>query len=87
MVPEFIQSEFGLGRLVDEIVRLLTDEAARQEMLGKFAALPEQLGEPGSVDRAAEMILSSGSSAGVVDAHYCPGLREKLSPAEGCPQC
>jgi lipid-A-disaccharide synthase len=61
VVPEFIQSEFGLGRLVDEIVRLLTDEAARQEMLGKFAALPEQLGEPGSVDRAAEMILAAAA--------------------------
>lgn len=61
VVPEFIQSEFGVGKLVDEMERLLTDEDARQAMLAKFARLPEQLGEPGSVDRAAEIIVQAAA--------------------------
>lgn len=59
VVPEFIQSEFGLSRIVDEISRLLTDGEARQRMLDKFARLPEELGEPGSIDRAAEIVLAA----------------------------
>lgn len=58
VVPEFIQSEFGVSRIADEIRRLLTDDSARQAMLAKFAKLPEELGQPGSVDRAADIILS-----------------------------
>ncbi len=64
VVPEFIQSEFGLGRLVDEIIRLLTDEGARQTMLAKFAVLPEQLGQPGSIERAADIILAAAAQQG-----------------------
>ena len=64
VVPEFIQSEFGVGRVVEEIKRLLMDEAARQAMLEKFAALPEQLGEPGSIERAAGIVLLAAEQQG-----------------------
>ncbi len=61
VVPEFIQSEFGVSRIADEMRRLLTDSGARQAMLAKFAKLEEELGQPGSVDRAADIILSAAA--------------------------
>ncbi|NLJ75105.1 MAG: lipid-A-disaccharide synthase [Firmicutes bacterium] len=57
VIPEYIQSDFGHARIADEVRRLLKDEEARQAMLTQFKRLPHELGEAGSVERAADLIL------------------------------
>jgi len=46
VVPEFIQNEMTAARLADEALRLLGDEAARQEMRRELALVVEKLSGP-----------------------------------------
>jgi lipid-A-disaccharide synthase len=46
VVPEFIQNEMSPGRLAEEALRLLGDEAARQEMRRELALVVEKLSGP-----------------------------------------
>ncbi|NMA60647.1 MAG: DUF354 domain-containing protein [Firmicutes bacterium] len=57
VIPEFIQSDFGHTKIVDAIETLLFDEQARQTMLQEFARLEHELGTPGSVERAADLVV------------------------------
>ena len=46
IVPEFIQNEMTAARLADEALRLLGDEAARQEMRRELALVVQKLSGP-----------------------------------------
>jgi lipid-A-disaccharide synthase len=46
IVPEFIQSEMTAARLAEEALRLLGDDAARQEMRGELALVVQKLSGP-----------------------------------------
>ena len=46
IVPEFIQDEMTAARLAKEALRLLSDEAARQEMRGELALVVQKLSGP-----------------------------------------
>ncbi len=57
VIPEYIQSDFGHAKIVPSIEGLLFDEGARQAMLTEFERLEHELGAPGSVERAADLVL------------------------------
>lgn len=57
VIPEFIQSDFGHCNIGEAIESLLFDEEARGTMLNEFARLEHELGAPGSVERAADLVL------------------------------
>lgn len=57
VIPEFIQGDFNHTKIAETIMQLLYDEQARQTMLEEFAQLENELGEPGSVQRAADLVL------------------------------
>nr|NLJ03247.1 DUF354 domain-containing protein [Bacillota bacterium] len=56
VIPEFIQGEFVHTKVAEKVEQLLFNDEARQSMLGEFAALEYELGEPGAVDRAADLV-------------------------------
>lgn len=57
VIPEYIQGELGITKIAEAITRLLFDVEARAEMLTEFGRLEHELGAPGSVGRAANLIL------------------------------
>ncbi|HHT69401.1 MAG TPA: hypothetical protein GXZ85_09125 [Firmicutes bacterium] len=57
VIPEFIQKGFDHSKMAETVERLLYDEDARQAMLAEFSNLEYELGEPGSVDRAADLVV------------------------------
>ena len=57
VIPEFIQGDFNHTNIAKTIEQLLYDEGARQAMLKDFSQLENELGEPGSVERAAALVL------------------------------
>ena len=57
VIPEFIQRDFSPVKMGETLVRLLYDEQARENMLQELAGLRYELGEPGSVNRTAEMVV------------------------------
>jgi lipid-A-disaccharide synthase len=57
VIPEYIQSDFGHAKIVEAIERLLFDQEARAAMLKEFEQLEHELGAPGSVERAADLVL------------------------------
>lgn len=57
VVPEFIQKDFAHSTLAETVENLLYNEDARQAMLAEFAHLEYELGEPGSVGRAADLVV------------------------------
>ena len=58
VVTELIQDDFTPQRLAGEIVRLLKDSAAREELRRGLADVRQRLGPAGAVDRAAEAIAA-----------------------------
>jgi lipid-A-disaccharide synthase len=56
-VPELIQSDFTPERVSAEILRLLTDQSAREAMRRDLAEVRTRLGPSGAVERAADAIL------------------------------
>lgn len=62
VIPEYIQSDFGYTQIVEAIERLLFDEESRRSMLAEFKRLEYELGSPGSVERAADLILEMAGS-------------------------
>jgi lipid-A-disaccharide synthase len=58
VVPELIQAEANPERIAAEAVRLLTDEAARNEMRAALGELRRRLGEGGASGRAAAEVAS-----------------------------
>lgn len=58
IIPELLQEEATVERVVKEAGILLTDETKRQEMLTGYQRVRKGLGETGVSDRAAQEILS-----------------------------
>jgi lipid-A-disaccharide synthase len=58
VVTELIQDEFTPQRLAGEVVRLLQDQGAREELRGGLAEVRRRLGPPGAVERAADAIAA-----------------------------
>ena len=56
IVPELIQDDFTPERLARETERLLASAEARQPMRGELAQVRENLGPPGAIERAADII-------------------------------
>ena len=57
VVPEFVQYGARPGRIASAIVSLLRDRDRRERMRAELQMVREQLGPPGSVDRAARAVL------------------------------
>ncbi|HKV23723.1 MAG TPA: lipid-A-disaccharide synthase [Candidatus Acidoferrum sp.] len=58
VVPELIQSEFTPARVSSEILNLLQNPSARDQLRSGLAEVRSLLGPPGAVDRAADAIAS-----------------------------
>jgi lipid-A-disaccharide synthase len=56
VVPELIQKDFTPGKVAEEVLRLLGDVHAREELRAGLAEVRKRLGPPGAVDRAADAI-------------------------------
>jgi lipid-A-disaccharide synthase len=58
LVPELIQHDFTPDRVASEVLRLLRDSQARDELRAGLADVRQRLGPPGAVERAADMIAN-----------------------------
>jgi lipid-A-disaccharide synthase len=58
VVPELIQKDFTPARVAEEVLRLLNDPRAREELRSGLAEVRKRLGPPGAVDRAADAIVA-----------------------------
>jgi lipid-A-disaccharide synthase len=56
LVPELIQHDFTSDRVASEVLRLLRDSQARDELRAGLADVRQRLGPPGAVERAADTI-------------------------------
>ena len=56
VVPELIQSDFTPDRLAQEILNLLQNPPAREQLRSGLAEVRRRLGPPGAVERAADAI-------------------------------
>ena len=59
LVPELLQEELEVDKLVSEALPLLRNEQARNKMLSGYGRLRALLGEPGVTQRAAALILDA----------------------------
>lgn len=57
VIPEFVQRDVSPSKMAETLELLLFDANARQSMLDEFTNLGYELGEPGSVDRAANLVV------------------------------
>ena len=58
VVPELIQHDFTPQRVAGEVLRLLRDSRARDELRAGLADVRQRLGPPGAVERAADTIAT-----------------------------
>jgi lipid-A-disaccharide synthase len=58
VVPELIQKDFTAANVAQEVLRLLNDPRAREELRAGLAEVRKRLGPPGAVDRAADAIVA-----------------------------
>jgi lipid-A-disaccharide synthase len=58
VVPELIQNDFTPERVVQEALRLLNNQAARETQRAGLAEVRRRLGPPGAIERAADAILA-----------------------------
>ncbi|MGB7628636.1 MAG: lipid-A-disaccharide synthase [Candidatus Acidiferrum sp.] len=58
VVPELIQKDFTPAKVAAEVLLLLNDEGAREELRAGLAEVRKRLGPPGAVDRAADAIAA-----------------------------
>jgi lipid-A-disaccharide synthase len=58
VVPELIQKDFTPAKVAQEVLRLLDDQRAREELRSGLAQVRARLGPPGAVDRAADAIVA-----------------------------
>lgn len=63
VVPELIQADFTPGRVSQEILNLLQNPSAREQLRSGLAEVRRRLGPPGAVERAADAIASLVQSA------------------------
>jgi lipid-A-disaccharide synthase len=57
VVPELIQKEFTPDRVAREVLNLLCNPRASEEIRDGLAEVRKRLGPPGAVERAAEAIV------------------------------
>ncbi len=77
IIPELLQGEATPRRLVAEAVRLHREPAAREAQRQGYATVRERLGEPGVVDRVAQIVLQVAGEA--------EGARGRLRLGRGSP--
>jgi lipid-A-disaccharide synthase len=58
LVPELIQKDFTPSKVAEEVLRLLGDPRAREDLRSGLAEVRHRLGPPGAVDRAADAIVA-----------------------------
>jgi len=58
VVPELIQKDFTPPKVAEEVLRLLNDPRAREDLRSGLAEVRTRLGPPGAVDRAADAIVA-----------------------------
>jgi lipid-A-disaccharide synthase len=58
VVSELIQKDFTPAKVAEEVLRMLNDPRARQELRAGLAEVRKRLGPPGAVDRAADAIAT-----------------------------
>jgi len=58
VVPELIQKDFTPAKVAEEVLRLLNDPRAREDLRAGLSEVRKRLGPPGAVDRAADAIAS-----------------------------
>jgi lipid-A-disaccharide synthase len=58
VVPELIQDQVQVHRVVEETMRLLEDTSARECMVQELLGVLSAMGQPGVVDRVAGMVMS-----------------------------
>lgn len=58
IIPELIQANATVDRMVSEALRLLRDRPAWERMRGELRAVRDALGTPGASRRAAQVVLS-----------------------------
>lgn len=63
VVPELIQSDFTPGRVAQEMLNLLQNASAREQLRSGLAEVRRRLGPPGAVERAADAIAALVQSA------------------------
>ena len=63
VVPELIQAQFTVERLVAEASRLLYDQEHALAVRHKLSRIPELLGRPGVLERAARLVLQEAALA------------------------
>lgn len=56
VVPELIQKDFTPAKVAQEVLRLLNDPRAREELRSGLGEVRKRLGPPGAVERAADAI-------------------------------
>jgi lipid-A-disaccharide synthase len=56
IVPEFLQHEARSKGIAESVLRLMSDPAKREQMIGEFDAIIEKLGETGASAKAAQAI-------------------------------
>src|SRR5580698_1119311 len=57
VVPELIQKDFTPAKVAEEVLRLLNDPRAQEELRSGLAEVRKRLGPPGAVERAADAIV------------------------------
>ncbi|MDH4266404.1 MAG: lipid-A-disaccharide synthase, partial [Deltaproteobacteria bacterium] len=57
VVPELLQHEAKGERIAAEVLKILEDESARQEVLQGLAEVRDKLGTPGAAERVAQIAL------------------------------
>ena len=58
VVPELIQKDFTPAKVAEEVLRLLNEPRAREDLRSGLAEVRKRLGPPGAVDRAADAIAA-----------------------------
>lgn len=57
VIPEYIQSDFGISQIAEAIELLLDDQQAKAAMLSEFSRFQHELGERGTIARAAGAVV------------------------------
>ena len=86
IIPELLQGEATPRRLVAEAVRLHREPAAREAQRQGYATVRERLGEPGVVDRVAQIVLQVAGEAEGGEGAPAPGKglsRPGAEPRDG----